>query len=437
MTAVVTQPEVDMAATNNAQDAAQNNRIVTIQNFMMQCREVSFSIKWFSTSVQAEKQTKAAMIDSADAKEDGYSIAKRLMSSKHPMIAELNAARSAITQFRDSITLVKAGDVTQQDEDSRPVVARGVRLIRNQDIQEFEAGFEIRKQRLLKAVENADRALRESVTISGTRYDSIIEMDKKRLGKGFNENDYPTSLIGRVTVTDPVYRDYTAPLTLPRAVYERQLKLMQQELNQTVTLVSSDLTSRVRNIFTDLVVSMSRRVTINPQADDEEYGQYKGCDILSIEDDDNRDLVIKIRQKVSGGEWRIITLPTMTEEEYKTRLCPEIERKSKSIHSSTVETMLEHIRTFERFSSMLGEPGASMAATLEDVRSALHSMSRRRHSELDADTLAEELRNNERFNAKISRALVTAVEDLQAADDSIADTGRKLDFDNVLIGDEQ
>ena len=136
---------------------------------------VRVSIQWFGTrkTLTAEQRAEAAEPFGTDAR--FLSAGKRLLDISHPAFKAVSAVKNKVVSFWKSMRL--------------PYPEPGIRLIRQDRIDEFTAKMAEFQEELAEAVENLDR-----------HYNDLKAMARQRLGSLFNPGDYPETLVGAFSI---------------------------------------------------------------------------------------------------------------------------------------------------------------------------------------------------------------------------------------------
>ncbi len=133
------------------------------------------SIQWFGTrkTLTAEQRAEAAEPFGTDAR--FLSAGKRLLDISHPAFKAVSAVKNKVVSFWKSMSL--------------PYPEPGIRLIRQDRIDEFTAKMAEFQEELAETVANLDR-----------HYNDLKAMARQRLGSLFNLGDYPETLVGAFSI---------------------------------------------------------------------------------------------------------------------------------------------------------------------------------------------------------------------------------------------
>lgn len=178
---------------------------------MMAATKVSFT--WFGVRKTLSAAQKERAAESFAAEATFLSAAKKLLDTRHSAFQAVTTVRGQIVQHWRSLTL--------------PYPEPGVRLIRQDDVAEFDRRINRYRTELREAVEQLD-----------SRFSELKSSARRRLGDLYNPDDYPASLQDEfgVTLEYPSIEppDYLRQLN-PR-LYQQECERMQNRFNEAVEL---------------------------------------------------------------------------------------------------------------------------------------------------------------------------------------------------------
>ena len=195
---------------------------------------VRVSISWFGTrkSLTVEQKAEAAEPFNAEAK--FLSAGKKLLDVSHPAFKAVTAVRGKVQSYWKSMSL--------------PYPEPGVRLIRQDKIEEFAAKMQEFQDELAEAVEALDR-----------RYSELKAVAQQRLGSLYNSSDYPASLRGLFeisfdfpSVEPPDYLQQLNP-----ALYEEECRRVQSRFDEAVRLAEEAFTAELAKLVSHLTERLS------------------------------------------------------------------------------------------------------------------------------------------------------------------------------------
>ena len=203
---------------------------------------VRVSLSWLGVrkSLSIEQKNQAA--DSFGA-EGGYiSAAKKLLDTKHPSFKAVTAVKNRAVAFWKSMSL--------------PYPEGGVRLIRQDKVDQFNAQMQEFRDELAEAVATLDR-----------HYAELKSAARNRLGTLFNESDYPASLEGMFTVSwdfpsvePPEYLQQLNP-----ELYQQECERMQQRFAEAIELAEEAFTGELAKLVSHLTERLSGQVDGKPK----------------------------------------------------------------------------------------------------------------------------------------------------------------------------
>ena len=246
---------------------------------------VRVSLSWFGTrkTLTAEQRTQAA--DTFGAEGAFVSAGKKLLDTGHEKFKAVTAVKGRIISLWKSMSL--------------PYAEPGIRLLRQDQIETFNAQMESLKGELDEAVRQLDE-----------HYAELKSVARGRLGSLFNPADYPASLLGLFqvawdypSVEPPDYLQQLSPEIYRQecervaARFDEAVRLAEQafmeELQQLVTHLTERLTGQVDNrpkVFRDSAVT---NLT-------EFFQRFRQLNVRS--NDQLDDLVAQCQQVVRGVE---------------------------------------------------------------------------------------------------------------------------------------
>jgi len=192
------------------------------------------SVSWFGTrkTLTAEQKAEAAEPFGTDAR--FLSAGKRLLDISHPAYKAVTAVRGKITSYWKSQSL--------------PYPESGVRLIRQDRVDDFAAKMREFQEELVESVENLDR-----------HYHELKAAARQRLGSLYNSADYPETLRGLFavefdfpSVEPPPYLQQLNP-----ALYEEECRRVQNRFDEAVRLAEEAFTAELAKLVSHLTERLS------------------------------------------------------------------------------------------------------------------------------------------------------------------------------------
>ena len=194
---------------------------------------VRVSFTWMGTRKSLSADQRAEAAQPFDAQGQYLSAGKKLLDTSHPAFKAVTGIKSKINSTWKSMSL--------------PFPEPGVRLIRRDQVEEFVGLLEAFKVELADAVNNLDN-----------HFEELQQTAAERLGRLFNEADYPASLVGLFEVSwdfpsvEPP--DYLRDLN--PALYESERARVASRFDEAVQLAEQAFL----NEFSNLVGHLTGRI---------------------------------------------------------------------------------------------------------------------------------------------------------------------------------
>src|SRR5262249_44576642 len=132
---------------------------------------VRVSLSWLGVRKTLTREQKAQAADTFGDESEFLSAGKKLLDTRHPANKTARSIRSRIISYWKGM--------------ARPYPEPGIRLIRQDDIEAFSRQMDRLRAQLADAVQQLSE-----------EYASLKSAARERLGRLFNETDYPSSLLG-------------------------------------------------------------------------------------------------------------------------------------------------------------------------------------------------------------------------------------------------
>ena len=189
---------------------------------------------WFGTRKSLTPEQRSQAADAFGAEDRYLSAAKRLLDTSHHAFKSVTAVKNRAIGYWKAVSL--------------PFPEGGVRLIRQDRIDDFS----------VRMGEYADE-LREAVDRLDEHYLDLKTTARQQLGTLYNPADYPDSLVGMFVITwdfpsvEPP--DYLRRLN-PQ-LYEQQCHRIQERFNEAVSLAEDAFTSELAQLISHLTERLS------------------------------------------------------------------------------------------------------------------------------------------------------------------------------------
>ena len=217
---------LDQPATGVSPDAASQIRTT------MTAARLSFT--WFGTRKSLSREQKEQAADSFGAEGDFLSAGKKLIDTQHPKFKAVTAVRTRTVNYWKGMSL--------------PYPETGVRLIRQDSIDEFA-----------RRLNGFKSELEEAVVDLGEHYEELMTAARRRLGSLYSAADYPASLRGMFAV-DWEFPSVEPPEYLRRLnpeLYEQECERVRSRFDEAVRLAEAAFIDE----FTQLVSHLCERLS--------------------------------------------------------------------------------------------------------------------------------------------------------------------------------
>jgi hypothetical protein len=195
---------------------------------------VRISLSWLGVRKTLTREQTAQAADTFGAESDFLSAGKKLLDTRHPAYKTVTSIRSRIISYWKGMTL--------------PYPEPGIRLIRQDDIEAFNRQMGTLRSELDEAVEQLN-----------DEYTGLKTAARERLGRLFNEADYPQSLLGLFevqwdfpSVEPPEYLRQLSP-----ELYQQECQRVAARFDEAVRLAEEAFTSELA----DLVSHLTERIS--------------------------------------------------------------------------------------------------------------------------------------------------------------------------------
>jgi len=187
------------------------------------------SFAWLGVRKTLNAQQKNQAADSFGAEGKYLSAGKKLLDTSHPAYKSVTAIRGRAVAYWKGISL--------------PYPEPGVRLIRQDGINDFDTHVAAFRAELDEAVVELDR-----------HYGELKSAASRRLGDLYNANDYPLSLIGMFAIEHD-YPSVEPPDYLRRLcpeVYQQECQRVQSRFDEAVQLAEQAFTVELAKLVAHL-----------------------------------------------------------------------------------------------------------------------------------------------------------------------------------------
>jgi hypothetical protein len=244
---------------------------------------VRVSFTWFGVRKSLTPAQKALAAESFGAEGEYLSAGKKLLDTKHPAFRAVTAIRGRVQSVWKGMTL--------------PFPEPGIRLVRRDQIERFDSLMTDLRAELADEVANLD-----------AHFSEMKATARNRLGRLFNPDDYPDSLLGLFgmewefpAVEPPSYLQQLSP-----ELYEQERQRIAGRFDEAVRLAEQAFAEELSKLVTHLTERLSgaedgkpkvfRDSAINNLS--EFFERFRSLNVRSNEDLDN--LVAQAQRVVRG-----------------------------------------------------------------------------------------------------------------------------------------
>ena len=212
---------LDVPTTESGNDAAHRMRTT------MTAARLSFT--WFGVRKSLTREQKEQAADSFGAEGEFLSAGKKLIDTQHPKFRAVTAVRSRAVNYWKGLSL--------------PYPETGIRLIRQNAIDEFVRHMTELREELEEAVVQLDE-----------HYEELTLAARRRLGSLYSAADYPASLQGLFSV-DWDFPSVEPPEYLRRLnpeLYEQECERVRSRFDEAVRLAEAAFTDEFAQLVSHL-----------------------------------------------------------------------------------------------------------------------------------------------------------------------------------------
>lgn len=195
---------------------------------------VRLSIRWFGVRRSLTVEQKARAADTFDADQEFLSARKKLVDTAHPAFKAVTAVRNRTVQYWRSMSL--------------PYPEAGIRLIRQDQIDEFAQKLGEFQQELAEAVQTLNR-----------HYWELKDAARQKLGDLYNPADYPDSLreLFAIEFDFPSVEPPDYLQTLNPELYAQECQRVHERFDEAVRMAEEAFTSELARLVSHLTERLS------------------------------------------------------------------------------------------------------------------------------------------------------------------------------------
>lgn len=241
------------------------------------------SFTWLGVRKSLTRQQKEQAADSFGAEGDFLSAGKKLIDTQHAKFKAVTAVRTRASNYWKGLSL--------------PYPETGVRLIRQDAIDEFARRMESFRSELEEAVVELDE-----------HYEELTAAARQRLGSLYSAADYPASLQGMFAI-DWDFPSVEPPEYLRRlnpALYEQECDRVRHRFDEAVQLAEAAFLDEFSQLVSHLCERLSgerdgRQKVFRNSAVDNLSGFFERFRSLSVGTNAELDRVVDQAQQIVGG----------------------------------------------------------------------------------------------------------------------------------------
>lgn len=202
-----------------------------LRNSFAACR---LQFNWLGTSKTLSPDQKERAASSFDASADSISAGKRLWDTSHPSYRAVTSVRRMITTHWKNISL--------------PYPESGTRLIKQRDVAGFDAAMHDYRGQLQAAVEELQ-----------THFGELKQAARVRLGRLFNEADYPDDVteLFQVSWDFPTVEPPNYLRELVPNIFEEQSRQVAERFEQAVVMAETAFQEEFASLLSHLTERLS------------------------------------------------------------------------------------------------------------------------------------------------------------------------------------
>lgn len=229
-----------MPATLSRAGGGPTSTVSAAQRLRLNFAATRVNFTWFGVRKALSTEQKAQAAEHFGAEGQYLSAAKKLLDTKHEAFQQVTAVRSQIVSFWKGMSL--------------PFPEPGVRLIRQDEVDRFNARMTDFRRELAEAVVNLDR-----------HFEQLKAAARDRLGSLYNPADYPPTLRGLfgVEFDFPSVEPPEYLLRLNPHLYQQERQRIATRFDEAVRLAEEAFTAE----FAKLVAHLAERLTAGPEGE--------------------------------------------------------------------------------------------------------------------------------------------------------------------------
>ena len=221
-------------ATSILEDSAVRSSTSPSQRLRTTMAAMRLSFTWFGVRKSLTTEQKAEAAEAFGAEGDVLSAGKRLINTKHPKYKAVTTLRNRALSYWKALSL--------------PFPEPGIRLVKQDHIDAIDSRMQAFKGELLEQVDELD-----------FHYGELKRAARIRLGRLYDENDYPRSLVGLFdmcwdwpSVEPPPYLRQLSP-----SLYQEECRRVESRFDEAVRLAEDAFVEQLSQLVSHLTERLS------------------------------------------------------------------------------------------------------------------------------------------------------------------------------------
>ncbi len=405
------------------QVTGENNTLKAAADYLKEaCYTVEFETTWFATQRRATPSERSSMLnassDEADASMVGISL--KMLDVRDPYIRKMNAAKTALIAYRDSVTIPSAqlpltaiAEGSKSVADAEKKLGRilkkkpGERIILAGDVDQFD---DYTTNVLIPNLHNAVKEANDNI-------DEIRAGAQKKLNKRFIAELFPDEFV--IGVRGPDYGEVGVSVSFEQVCPAAALRLkeiVKQRFEDTIELAVADFATSFLATVEIAAEQLACKTKFMPSSK-HELRKLKDGVLKAVRIHKDDPLIPEgsrmVEVEYAEGSKKITEeFGPFTDEEYEL-LNPYESSQTGKVYQSTFDKLLNDLKRFDQIRTMLGDTGAPMENLVDEVRKLLRS------SGGNAKHITDEVKASRFFRTTVAATLGNVADKIESLVDSM------------------
>ena len=297
-------------------DRAAGSATAPARRLRSQFAAARLSFMWFGVKKTLSREQKQKAAETFEAEAQVLTAAKRLLDVRHPAFAKVTAVRGCAIAYWRSMSL--------------PYPEPGLRLLRQDRIERFDRRMHEYRDQLIEAVGELDG-----------HYTELKRSARQRLGRLFDDSDYPTSLRGLFDLQwdFPSLSPPEFLAELKRELYEQEQARVAARFDEAVRLAEEAFAGEFSKLIAHLGERLSGREDGKPRifrdsAIENIREFFKRFSDLSINSNRQLDALVEQAQKLLKG---VAPQDLRDSDSLRTRIAAELTKMQPALNGLMIE----------------------------------------------------------------------------------------------------